>query len=277
MHDCPNAAVNICFIHSLTGNRGSTWTANKQSTPWPKTLLPPKLARVRILIYGYGVYIVRKSGASSNDHATNLLNDLTTNRASCDALPRPLIFVTHSLGGPVCKEVILLLRHNLESHLLGIFDRTNAIIFLGTPHKGAWMADWAKIPASAFGLAKLPTNSGRRLEVTCFFEELPMPIVGKLVSKESATLEGYSSFRIRPNHRDMVRWESQLRDRASSQPTQLEEAIEKPASLSFHNRGTGSQFNSLRGAQSNNTGNGNQIFGSFSGPVQFSQLSTPRI
>ncbi|KAF8849319.1 hypothetical protein BDZ45DRAFT_554777, partial [Acephala macrosclerotiorum] len=315
LHDCPDATFDICFVHGLTGNRDSTWTAHGQSTPWPKTLLPPKLTRARILTYGYDAYIMRKSGASSNrliDHATNLLNDLTTDRASCDASSRPLIFVTHSLGGLVCKEAILLSRNNPESHLRGIFDCTNGIVFMGTPHKGSWMANWAKIPASALGLVKstnkllleiLETDNqflesiqvrfwsmirelreaGRRLEVTCFLEELPLPVVGKVVSKESATLEGYSSFSIHANHRDMtrfgsaedngfkrllgelIRWESQIRDSAASQPTRsVEEAqIDKPASSSFNNYGPGLQFNALGGTQNNNTGSGNQILGTF--------------
>lgn len=327
LHDRPDATVDICFVHGLTGNRDSTWTARGQSAPWPKTLLPPNLPRARILTYGYDAYIVRKSVASSNrltHHATNLLNDLTTNRASCSALSRPLIFVAHSLGGLVCKEALLLSRHNPESHLRGIFDCTNAIVFMGTPHKGSWMAGWAKIPASALGLAKstnkflleiLETENqllgsiqvrfwsmvrelreaGRRLEVTCFFEELPMPIVGMIVAKESATLEGYSAVSIHANHQDMVRfrsaddngfqrllgelvrWESQIRETASNTPLQVGEAPGRPVSQSFNSYGTGSQFNSVLGAQNNNTGSGNQIFGSFSGPVQFSQHSTASI
>lgn len=41
LHDCPDATVDICLIHGLTGNRDSTWTAHGQSTLWPKTLLRP--------------------------------------------------------------------------------------------------------------------------------------------------------------------------------------------------------------------------------------------
>src|SRR5436190_23554669 len=66
LHGCTDATVDICFVHGLTGNRDSTWTAHGQSTPWPKTLLPSMLKGVRILTYGYDAYIVRKSVASSN-------------------------------------------------------------------------------------------------------------------------------------------------------------------------------------------------------------------
>ncbi|KAK4119713.1 hypothetical protein N657DRAFT_540442, partial [Parathielavia appendiculata] len=223
LRDCPDATVDICFVHGLTGDRESTWTADGQSAPWPKTLLPPKLSRARILTYGYDAYIVRKGVAGSNrliDHAANLLHDLTTDRSSSDASSRPLIFVTHSLGGLFCKKAVLLSRNNPEAHLRSIFDCIKGILFMGIPHKGSWMADWAKIPASIVGLVKSANKSllgiletddqllestqvefwsmvrglregGRGLEVTCFFEELPLPGVGKAVSKESATLEGY--------------------------------------------------------------------------------------
>jgi len=241
LHDGPDAAVDICFVHGLTGDRESTWTARGQSTPWPKTLLPPRLrVGARILTYGYDAYIVRKGAAGSNrliDHATNLLHDLTTDRDLNNASSRPLIFVAHSLGGLVCKKAILLSRNNPEAHLRGLFDCAKGIVFMGTPHKGSWMADWAKIPASAIGLVKSTNKSllgilqmedqllesiqvdfwsmvrglregGRHFEVACFFEELPLPVVGKVVSKESAALEGYASFSIHANHGDMVRFAS---------------------------------------------------------------------
>ncbi|RDW56930.1 hypothetical protein BP5796_12997 [Coleophoma crateriformis] len=235
---CPKAALDICFVHGLTGNRNSTWTASDQSTPWPTALLPPKLPSARLLTWGYDAYVVRKSVASKNrliDHATNLLNDLTIDREANDASYRSLIFVVHSLGGLVCKEAIMSSRNHPEPHLRSIFDHTAGIIFMGTPHRGSWIADWMKIPASGLGILKstnksllqiLETDdqllesiqvrfgqmirelreSGRRLELTCFFEELPLPLVGKVVSKESATLEGYTSISVHANHSNMVKF-----------------------------------------------------------------------
>lgn len=240
LHDCEGATVDICFVHGLTGDRIRTWTAEGQTEPWPKTLLPPLLGKARILTYGYDAYVLRTSVASTDrliDHATNLLNDLTTDRASNNASSRPMIFVAHSLGGIVCKETLLLSRNNPEPHLKSIFNCTKGIVFMGTPHTGSWMADWAKIPAQGLGILKstnksllkiLETDdqllesiqidflsmirdlreSDRRLYVTCFFEGLPLPVVGVVVAKDSATFPGYNSISIRANHRDMVRFAS---------------------------------------------------------------------
>ncbi|KAK3898977.1 hypothetical protein C8A05DRAFT_18518 [Staphylotrichum tortipilum] len=315
LRDCPDSTVDICFIHGLTGDRESTWTANGQAAPWPRTLLPRKLSTARILTYGYDAYIVRKGVAGSNrliDHATNLLHDLTADRSSSHALSRPLIFVAHSLGGLVCKKAILLSRNNPEAHLRSIFDCTEGIIFMGTPHKGSWMADWAKIPASAIGQVKSANKSllgiletddqllesiqvefwsmvrglregGRRFEVTCFFEELPLPVVGKVVSKESATLEGYASFSIHANHSDMVkfasvdengfkrllgelvRWASQVRHPRASQ---TEELLRTSLSSAEGDRGTSSvnyYDSSTQSINSITTG---------SGPVNIAQHQT---
>ncbi|KAJ5159344.1 alpha/beta-hydrolase [Penicillium coprophilum] len=240
LHDCSDATFDICFIHGLTGDRRATWTADRQSAPWPQVLLPSHISGARILTYGYDAYAVRKSVASSNrviDHATNLLHDLAADRSSCNASSRPLVFIAHSLGGLVCKNAILSSRNNPESHLQSIFHCTKAIIFMGTPHKGSWIADWARIPAAALGCVKSANKSlfavlgtesqfleslqieflamvrglresGRSLEITSFFEELPLPLVGKVVAKESATLDGYNSISIHADHSNMVKFGS---------------------------------------------------------------------
>jgi pimeloyl-ACP methyl ester carboxylesterase len=240
LYNCTDASVDICFVHGLTGNREDTWTANGERTSWPEALLPSRLQKARILTYGYDAYVLRKTVASSNrliDHSTNLLNDLAAERASNDALSRPIIFVAHSLGGLVCKHALLLSRNKAEAHLKSISIHTKGIMFLGTPHSGSWMADWAKIPASALGFMKSTNKSllkiletddqllesiqvdflsmlrslssnGVLLQVTCFFEELPLPGIGKIVSKESATFAGYTPISIHANHSDMVKFAS---------------------------------------------------------------------
>jgi len=183
------------------------------------------------------------------------------------------------------------------------------------------MADWARIPASALGVVKSTNKSllniletddkylqsiqdrfwsmvreqqkaGRDLEVTCFFEELPLSVVGRVVSKDSATLESYNAISIHANHSNMVkfssvddngfkrllgeliRWESQIRNSATNQSTRsIEEAqMKNRANSSFNNYGSGDMLNAPGGTVNKSTGSGNQFPGAtFSGSVHISK------
>ncbi|KAJ5173674.1 uncharacterized protein N7500_001605 [Penicillium coprophilum] len=330
LYDCPDAAFDICFIHGLTGDRRTTWTAprttwaaSKQPAPWPREFLPADLVtRARILTYGYDAYVLRKSVSSSNwlrDHATNLLNNLTTDRASCNASSRPLIFVAHSLGGLVCKTAILLSRTHPDTHLRELFTSTKGIIFMGTPHKGSWLADWSNVSIEILGSVK-STNTGlmkvlqtkdqflesvqlefmgmlrenKYLKVTCFYEELPMNKVGKVVPKQSATLDGYNSISIHANHSDMVkfaskeangyksvlgelqRWTSEISVDPGQSAIGTDEKRDSTVESSphiFHNYGSGNlTTNTSSGVQHNSFGSGNV----FHGPIHGFQLSSPQ-
>jgi protein SERAC1 len=152
LYEGDDAEVDICFVHGLTGGRESTWTADGQSASWPATLLPPLLNNTRILTYGYDAFVVRMGVSGGNrvdDHARNLVSDLTTDRELCNAASRPLIFIAHSLGGLVCMRAILRSRNTPERRFRDVFDSLRGLIFLGTPLRGTdWMASWAKISLS---------------------------------------------------------------------------------------------------------------------------------
>lgn len=59
---------------------------------------------------------------------------------------RPLVFIVHSLGGILLKEV-LRRAWQARSYELGgyadVFQSTKGIIFMGTPHRGSDYAPWA--------------------------------------------------------------------------------------------------------------------------------------
>lgn len=232
------ADADIVFVHGLTGDRERTWTHQSKSEPWPKIFLPPHLSYSRILTFGYDAYVLKRSVAATNqlvDHSTDFLSALTSLRDVTESATRPLIFIGHSLGGLVCKDAILQSRNSAEPHLRNVFQSTKAIAFLGTPHRGSDLAKWAKIPAKTLGVLKstntdllsvLQTSSevlrrisndflsmvrdlrerNQVLNITCFWESLPMPYVGTIVEKESASLAGYNAISIHANHRDMVRF-----------------------------------------------------------------------
>ena len=106
---------------------------------WPRDLVPLTAPRARILTYGYDTHIRHRMGAPPNrstvyDISWNLLVALESERRTEQL--RPMLFVAHSLGGIVVKE---LLRRSMgcqlgQTYLHGIFESTIGIIFFGTLH-----------------------------------------------------------------------------------------------------------------------------------------------
>ncbi len=105
-------------------------------------------------------------------------------------------------------QALVAARQRSERHIQNILHSTRGIIFLGTPHRGAGLAQYAGALAKSIGLLKqtnaqiLATLEGDSevlariqdsfhtmirsrsmdafpsIEITCFFEELPLLGVG---------------------------------------------------------------------------------------------------
>jgi len=94
-----------------------------------------------VLTYGYDTHIRHAAtGQVSHNtlyaHAGDFLAALEASRREDPS--RPLIFVAHSLGGLVVKEVLRRSRGYInQDDLRSVFDATTGIIFFGTPHEGA--------------------------------------------------------------------------------------------------------------------------------------------
>lgn len=103
-----------------------------------------------------------------------------------------------------------------EKHLQNILYQTRGIIFLGTPHHGSGLAKWAKLLSQSMGIIKQTNTDVIRvlkrdsevlarvqdsfhtmvkackqdglepIQITCFYEELPLPGVGLVGSTNIA-------------------------------------------------------------------------------------------
>ncbi|KAK3292166.1 uncharacterized protein B0H64DRAFT_364874 [Chaetomium fimeti] len=242
LHSAAHATVDIVFVHGLTGDREKTWTAHAAPEPWPKALLPSELPTARVLTFGYDAYVADWRGVVSQNrignHAWNLLTSLATYRENDDTNERPVVFVCHSLGGLVCEDALVRSKERPEQHLQNIFRSTRGIAFLGTPHHGAGLARWAELLARSIGVIKqtnteivavlkhesevlariqdsfhtmVLSRSGEGLQpidISCFYEELPLLGIGEVVPQHSAILPGYIPIGIHSNHTDMARFVS---------------------------------------------------------------------
>jgi hypothetical protein len=117
------------------------------------------------------------------------------------------MFVAHSFGGVLVKRALCMARESDKYERRSIFSSTKALIFLGTPHHGtgsAWFADiFAKLCNIMLGSQNEPRitqvslarttasiltvqrafeatlhEKGVQINITSFYEELPVPGVG---------------------------------------------------------------------------------------------------
>ncbi|OIW32488.1 hypothetical protein CONLIGDRAFT_271607 [Coniochaeta ligniaria NRRL 30616] len=133
----PSKSRKLGFFSQATSSR-----TKSQAVYWPRHLLPETIPLARVLTYGYDTHIRHWIGPAVTkstvyDIAWDFLVALEAERR--DDPTRPLIFVVHSLGGIVIKE---LLRRSSgcqlgQSHLRCVFESTTGIMFFGTPHSGA--------------------------------------------------------------------------------------------------------------------------------------------
>lgn len=122
---------------------------------------------------------------------------------------RKICFLAHSLGGLVVKQALCLSHSSEQRHIQQVGNSIASIIFLGTPHFGAELAAWgvlgaklakavtrpaknivhvlkpdsevlAAIQNGFHNLLRLRRDEGLEIFITCFYEELPFPLVGEV-------------------------------------------------------------------------------------------------
>jgi hypothetical protein len=128
---------------------------NDTSCFWPFELVPDDFDNVRILTYGYDSHPSHFYKGSTNQmtitqHSQKLLQQITNVRTKCRG--RPIIFVAHSLGGILVKDMIIQSgKYEQQPKFLDVSKCTFAIIFFGTPHLGANAARYGEIVSNVVG------------------------------------------------------------------------------------------------------------------------------
>ncbi|RAH59880.1 hypothetical protein BO85DRAFT_518635 [Aspergillus piperis CBS 112811] len=146
----PNTRLDIVAVHGMNiANRSdhaeNTWTDQETGTNWLRDLLPSVVPYARILAYCYNANILfGASAAGIKEQADNLLLCLSNKRKAAPA--RPIIFITHSMGGILVKEAIATAYHGDETYA-SISAMTYGIFFFGVPHYGSQHASWGQTAA----------------------------------------------------------------------------------------------------------------------------------
>ncbi|KAI4267500.1 MAG: hypothetical protein LQ337_008321, partial [Flavoplaca oasis] len=175
-----DATADIVFVHGLQGHPRNTWTCERHpeqprrfkgllarlrksgrkdaSTPkevfWPLHFLPQDCADTRILTWGFDSKVSHFFSGAANQsnisaYARNLLAALKIIRLSC----------------LLCRAAI-----DADSLVHDIYSSTEAILFLGTPHRGSSKAEVAEVVRKIISVSGFDTSDQniRALQINSF-------------------------------------------------------------------------------------------------------------
>lgn len=101
--------IDIIAIHGLNGDFQRTWSSRNKDgiyVNWLRDLLPADMGNARIMSFAYNSSVqFSKYITDIFDFADQLLENLVLLRRSSEEQRRPMIFICHSLGGIVFKQV----------------------------------------------------------------------------------------------------------------------------------------------------------------------------
>jgi len=147
-------SADVIFVHGLMGHPITTWHQDEQCNKdcWLYWLgNEADCSEVGIWSFGYQAEFSKWKGSSMPlpFRANSFLDILESNNIG----KRPIIFITHSLGGLLVKDMLRTAdTYRRDPKKQAIFAQTKGIVFLGTPHTGSDMAKWVDQLIRALGL-----------------------------------------------------------------------------------------------------------------------------
>lgn len=158
------------FSRGKTKARVSQTRPTEQEVYWPLDLLPNDCNNTRIFTWGYDSVVAKFFRGPTNKnnifaYAKDLLYLLSNKRLDCKG--RPLVFIAHSMGGIIVKDVIRRAAIEPDKNLNDIYLSTIAIFFLGTPHRGSQMGELGEVVRRIVSAVGFSTNdqSIRNLQI----------------------------------------------------------------------------------------------------------------
>ncbi|MBE0586872.1 MAG: hypothetical protein IH617_02365 [Hydrogenophaga sp.] len=138
--------MHVVFVHGLEGDSRKTWTADAGDY-WPQWVADD-FSYVKVWSLSYPAELGSVVEGASPQPDTLALSEqvgsmLWNKLQAQEGTHHPIIFVCHSLGGLLIKRVLVNAWQRGDQSQGCEFDQqaVKAILFCGTPHKGAGLAD----------------------------------------------------------------------------------------------------------------------------------------
>ena len=223
------AVADVVFVHGLGGDPITTWQVDGDaSTFWPNWIFED-VSGIKVGSIGYPADAFHWSGTAGEmalpDRSKAIVDLLISNGIGT----RPLVFVAHSLGGLVVKQVLRIASDMNQPAWEELVANTCGVVFLATPHQGAVLASIANalsIIAPRVNAAQLASNdshlrdlndwyqqnaTSKAIKTHIYYETKPIgPAL--IVTQESATLgvQGCVPIPFDGNHIDICKPRTRL-------------------------------------------------------------------
>lgn len=211
--------LDVVFVHGLRGGPFKTWRlsedksstksglvekideeAGKQGTFWPGEWLSADFPHARLFSLKYKTNLTQWSGATLplQEVSSMLLEKLV----DAGIGNRPVVFVTHSMGGLVVKQMLYQAKAENKDDLV---NNAIGLVFYSCPHFGSKLADmpWRMglvlRPAPTIG--ELRSGSPRLVELNDYFRNLHkkglLEVLSFCETKVTPIVEGYGGWAFR--------------------------------------------------------------------------------
>jgi pimeloyl-ACP methyl ester carboxylesterase len=204
----------VVFIHGLNSSSQDCWSAPGGEF-WPSWLVD-EFKDIGVWAIDYGAaasdWFSERKPMPIAQRAINLLELLNANGLG----RRPLVFITHSMGGLMAKQM---LRHarteskNAAHQKVG--EAVEGIVFIATPHRGAALANWMEYFRLIFrrtvAVTELQLDSGFLISLADWFE----------IQASQLKIKTLAFSETRPTHNFMI-VNSQSADPGNVQPIPLD-------------------------------------------------------
>ncbi|USP73041.1 hypothetical protein yc1106_00315 [Curvularia clavata] len=152
-----------------TLSSSSTLLSSPSTIFWPEDYLVSDIPNACVWTYGYNADVIGGIFQANNKNSISQHGqDLSVRLEREIGNEKPIVFVVHSLGGIILKDVGIWRYANADgtANLLikairrsdTVRERTKLIVFLGTPHRGSTYANWGQIASKLARIALQDSN-----------------------------------------------------------------------------------------------------------------------
>ncbi|CEG35541.1 Uncharacterized conserved protein [Plasmopara halstedii] len=213
--------VDVVFVHGLRGHPFRTWRIGMEgrNEMWPDTLLARDLERnnvsARLVTLGYEAGMVSWSSPwpslTLKERARVMLSALYAanigrDRRNPGASARPVVFITHSMGGLLTKTMLLLEREHREQGVSSLAYNTKGVVFLAVPHFGSDLAKGTQSEAIRKVIRMHPAiedlgadPNGRLKDLNDGFKQLGIDCFSIGEERAAPVALGYSAVIVKPD------------------------------------------------------------------------------